>query len=422
VVKPCYAPLLTLPSLVLRMLKSLALVLCFIFLTAQYAGCQAQQNFTNKKPGSRQPATATAPVRQAKDTVKSSRITAKEAAAAQPPQAAWLEQQFHADQVWSGGDGAYSISLGSGKTLWLFGDSFLGTIAGGTRKDNLMIHNAVGLQDHKAGKISYYWSGKEKPSSFFSDGGGYWLWPGDGAFSNNRVYCFARRIGLVPGKENDPFGFVWKQDELVVIDNPADSPENWKPRHLALKFSDGDFHVGCACLAEPSAEADGWLYVQGIREKSRQAVLARISLLALKKLDLDSFEFLHVATDGKTSWTKQTEQASPIFEQAATEGSLLKTKDGYLCLYNRSGMGTEIVGRTAAQLTGPWSAEQLLYRIPESQSKRGFCYAGKAHPEQPAPPDYLAVTYAINPGDLAHHCRDPLAYFPHVIYLKTSSK
>ena len=34
---------------------------------------------------------------------------------------------------WTGGDGAYSVSLPAGRTLWLFGDSVLGTVREGRR-------------------------------------------------------------------------------------------------------------------------------------------------------------------------------------------------------------------------------------------------------------------------------------------------
>jgi hypothetical protein len=401
------------------MRKSICPLLLALILEAQSTQYQAQQIFTSQWKASsgpelaqaRDPAPASAPPASAppdKQAAKQNNL---------PENPVDLEKEFRSDKDWSGGDGAYSISLPDNKVLWLFGDSMLGTINNGSAKDALMIHNAVALQDLKAGKMAFYWKHPAKPASFFDDAAAYWLWPGDGTYYGGRVYCFARRVGQIPGKEGDPFGFVWKQDELIVINNPKDKPDNWQCRHAALDFTTSDFHLGSACLQDGA-----WLYVLGMREKTRQAILARISLVKLAQNPGRSFEFLSTARNGKPSWCKHALQASTLFDRVATEGSLLKTKDGYLCLYHRNSMGADIVARKATQIEGPWSDEQLLYQIPEAQTKRGFCYAGKAHPEQPADPGFLALTYSVNPGTLEAYAKDPLAYFPHVVYLKNSQK
>ena len=238
------------------MQKTLSLVL-FLFFAATVAPCQSGQ----KQDGTPQPYVAQKPSR--------------------------LARAFHTDSAWSGGDGAYSISLGKDRTLWIFGDSFIGTISGGRRLNNVMIHNAIALQDQKSGKMSFYWAKQSQPASYFADKDSYWLWPGDGIFYNDRVYCFARQVAQVQGKENDPFGFVWKQDELAIIANPSDDPQNWQVRHLPLAFTDTQIHLGCACWHD-----NNWLYVLGIKESTRQAILARISLSKLSNLELKYFEFL----------------------------------------------------------------------------------------------------------------------------------
>lgn len=324
-----------------------------------------------------------------------------------------LESEFRQDKLWSGGDGSYSIALPGGLALWLFGDSFIGTIDSGTREGNQMVHNAVAIQNIEKHTMSFYWNRQNKAGSYFPDGKDYWYWPGDGVFLNGKVYCFAKKTGMIKGKEDDPFGFVWLQDELVVIDNPLESPDNWQCRHVPVPFSNKQIHIGTACLAD-----SGYLYILGQKETAR-AFLARLSVNHLENLELDSFEFLASSKGGKTFWVKDPKAASIIWQQAAAEASLSKIHGSYLCLYHKNGLGAEVVVRTAKSIEGPWSDEKLVYTIPEKQCKRGFTYAAKAHPEQLSDKNLLAITYAINPGDLKAHNKDPLAYFPKVAFIKS---
>jgi hypothetical protein len=320
-----------------------------------------------------------------------------------------LFAQFSQNPMWTGSDGAYSVDLHNGKALWLFSDTFIGIISGGKRQNNDLINNSIGLQDISAGKMTFYWKQKQKPGSYFPEENGYWLWLGDGAFYKNKVYCFAKRISSIPGHKNEPFGFVYKQDELIVIDNSSDDPAHWQCRHLLLPFTGTELHFGTACLIDGKM-----LYVMGLHEKTRQSLLARIPLADLEKLNLEAFEFLHKDKD-EASWSNKTSDCAPLFEKAAAEASISKVGNKYLCILHPGGSGARIVGRTAPTLSGPWSEEKLLYTIPDDLFKRGMCYAAKGHPEQPCQRGSMIVTYLINPGPLEAHEKDPYIYYPRVV-------
>lgn len=53
---------------------------------------------------------------------------------------------FRTDLRWLGSDDAYSVDLGAGRTLWLFGDTFISRSPLNTRRIATMIRNSVGLQ------------------------------------------------------------------------------------------------------------------------------------------------------------------------------------------------------------------------------------------------------------------------------------
>jgi hypothetical protein len=46
------------------------------------------------------------------------------------------DRLFHSDPRWLGADAAYSVDLGRGRFLWLFGDGFVARKAGDTRRQS----------------------------------------------------------------------------------------------------------------------------------------------------------------------------------------------------------------------------------------------------------------------------------------------
>lgn len=58
-----------------------------------------------------------------------------------------LTRMFERTSSWTGDDAAYSVRLAQDKILWLFGDSFMGTISNNRRERFSLIHNSVALQN-----------------------------------------------------------------------------------------------------------------------------------------------------------------------------------------------------------------------------------------------------------------------------------
>src|SRR5438477_11118578 len=90
--------------------------------------------------------------------------------------ASWPEADrlFHQDPRWLGADAAYSIDLGAERSLWLFGDTFVATSAGGRRTASSMPRNTVAVQDGRnpaTATMRFFWGSDAagKPASFFPD-------------------------------------------------------------------------------------------------------------------------------------------------------------------------------------------------------------------------------------------------------------
>src|SRR5215510_14128408 len=90
---------------------------------------------------------------------------------------------FHQEPRWLGGDAAYTIDLGDGRTLWLFGDSFIATTPAHVRSEATMVRNSVAVmsgRDPASATMEFAWRDGSPPSSFFSEDGDHWSWPSGG--------------------------------------------------------------------------------------------------------------------------------------------------------------------------------------------------------------------------------------------------
>ena len=58
---------------------------------------------------------------------------------------------FPYESGWLGGDGAYSIPLSPTRTLWLFGDTFIGADGQADREGAAFIHNSIAISECRDG-------------------------------------------------------------------------------------------------------------------------------------------------------------------------------------------------------------------------------------------------------------------------------
>ena len=93
---------------------------------------------------------------------------------------------FPYSQGWLGADDAYSIPISPNHSLWLFGDTFVGTPKTQLRNQSkTMVRNSVGIsvcRPRHACTMRYFWNkpNDPKPRSFFDTGtDDLWYWPLD---------------------------------------------------------------------------------------------------------------------------------------------------------------------------------------------------------------------------------------------------
>ena len=146
---------------------------------------------------------------------------------------------FQRDSGWIGADGNYSIPLATNKTLWLFSDTFVGEVKDGKRKNAVMIHNSIALQQGTNRPEFFYGHTREgKPDSFIKPTHGVahgYFWLTHGVRTRQALYFFL--VQVVTVKPDDPFGFKVKDGWLAEVANPDASPPDWHITQRKVPFT-----------------------------------------------------------------------------------------------------------------------------------------------------------------------------------------
>jgi hypothetical protein len=326
-----------------------------------------------------------------------------------------LTQKFTHTSGWTGGDGATSIRLNDKRTLWLFGDTWIGRVENGKRVESRMVNNTVAWQEVGEDKpLRFFWDTKEKePAALLRpELKAEWYWPGDGAMIDGKLYLFCkvvkRKEAGAPG-----FQFDWFANDLLKVENPLDKPTAWQIRRCRVSRTENDVRLGVGCRA-----AGDYFYSLALfPSKDRKAFdspvgLARVQCEQLAEFDGRGWKYRCQAENGPT-WSDKPENLIALFRDAAPEMTIGQVRGipGFVALYTAFGLGGDIMIRHAQNPEGPWSKPTRVYRCAESD-KRIFTYAAKFHPELSTKGGQLIVTYCRNIGDLAEHVKRPDIYIP----------
>jgi hypothetical protein len=315
------------------------------------------------------------------------------------------EEAFRRDPRWLGGDGAYSVPLGQGRVLWLFGDSFVGDGTSRERAKARVVRNTVAIQkgpDPSSASVSFFWKTRGgHADAFFPDKGERWFWPGSGAMVQGRLLVFLMEISPARGA----LGFEAAGWAAELIDNPNDDPGAWRASRVHASPNPFSVIVGSACCV---VEGD-YLYVFGADEGSRGAYLVRFKAGDAARGDLESPEWWA----GGPGWVAQASLASrpaPLFLDAQMEFTVhFEPRLGrYVEVQTGGFLDHCLTLRWSRDLTGEWSGRTGFY-CPEGT--RGLlAYAGKAHPGLMG--GDLVCTMALNTLDESRLLGDSSLYYP----------
>lgn len=294
-----------------------------------------------------------------------------------------------------GSDAAHSIPLSAERRLWLFGDTFLGSVRDGRRASvTAFIHNCIAIEDTTVHppEIRYHW--RDGPDAFFphvAGTPGQFFWPTNGVVLDGMLFlfCYSANAG-------GTLGFTLDRTILIRVYNPQDDPAEWLWDARDFGLGSHEFGLHSAVYANPP-----YLYMLGFEEDpfTGHAVLARTRIADLLAGGLsETLEYWGMAVKGP-GWVPTAEDLVPLFQPPNSE-----TQIQYVPGWNRFLVTTYdpftpgIYLTTAPALTGPWDPPVRIYNVPEhlTTSFDVMSYAARLHPDLSVNPYELVISYATN--------------------------
>lgn len=340
----------------------------------------------------------------------------------------WLaaDAMFKKDPQWRGGDGAQSIAIGGGKTVWLFGDSFIDVAAYSpnasvqwSRTGSHFIRNSVGVQtgtDPAAPSTTFdgYWRGSTTPTDFFTaTSPGHFLWSAGGVMIGSRLV-------MLFGDRDGPGLGTYRFEQFFYVDNPgATAPTSWAMQSAQAPDTMPNFGF----LPEPiSISLDGlyvYIYYSGGGGPGCTAAngmrAARFLASDIAAGDFSSRDWW----DGsgfrpQTSFTACSDVPAVIANMTMINGgaggNVLKDANGRYMEFAGGAFYGGLFTQSAASPTGPWPGGTNAFVPAESTRTGANTYIWMAHDHLTGVPAGTTwVTWNSN-GDTVFN--DETLYYP----------
>lgn len=330
---------------------------------------------------------------------------------------------FRRTAGWTGADGAATVSLSPGVTLWLFGDTWVGEVVDGRRSRATMINNSLAVQYGRQpppARAEFFTTraGASRPTALLvpTDRGFYW--PLSGVRTSRGLFLLASHVEKC-GAANDAFGFRMLGVDLLRVEGPPERPDRWQVRAQQLPWCRPDRQQSGVFFGVALLRHGPRVYLYGCEEdrtvtpQRKYAVVARVA-----ENQIDQWQAWQFYCGGQ--WSSDGRNPDRLFGRAANEFSVsYQPRLGrFVAVYTPGGLSAQIEIRTALAPEGPWGDPLVAYTCPEMRrDAKVFCYAAKGHPELSAD-DELIVTYATNSPDFWYVASHAEYYWPTFIRLK----
>lgn len=290
-----------------------------------------------------------------------------------------------------GQDGAYSIPINDQETLWVFGDTFIGTYDEMGRRIIERMPNSTGLicrsKDAGSGLTDFIYLTDEKGElrqliPLLPDEASevHRIWAMHGCCIDGKIFLYYIRVRILP-EGQWPYKFDVDGSGLAIAHYPELIFQRIEDHGSTIFWRNDEPLFGVAVLP---VTADGFVYVYGSYYKDWQhhCALARVPFDSLGYISY--YEYL---ISPKPEWSVDRTKTISIMEGMPTEMSVSYNAhlSCYLAVHSLETTG-KIVGRTAPHPWGPWSDPVVLWtpKVPLRNPlvyNGPLVYAGKEHPE-----------------------------------------
>lgn len=300
---------------------------------------------------------------------------------------------------WTGGDVAYSYRLPDGRSLWLWGDTFLDTVYPDRHRPVVpFIHNSIVLTDSLGGFTTLYGGTEKDPVAYFNARDPYEFWP-NCAFMNksrSKIYVMMATIKI---SGSGIFGFELVGNSVGVL-NAADFSIQ-----KIFKFSKGslvDWSAG-------TLEDGDYVYLYGT-ESTTYTKFMHVCRTSIRR-PFEKIEYY----DG-ANWTTDASRSARLKGAVSEQYSVFKYNGKYYLL-SQEGilLSPDIYLWDAAGPVGPFTRERKVYTTPQTDGNI-ITYNATAHTEF-IQNGQLLVGYCVNSLNGVDLYRNADNYRPYFVWV-----
>ncbi|UWO01826.1 DUF5005 domain-containing protein [Bacteroides sp. D2] len=312
----------------------------------------------------------------------------------------------------TGGDGMYSIPLPDGRSIFLMGDSYIGTVTNGQRSASDHMYRNTYIVYNKGKVNAIYGANSNKnasaavPPEFLDEK--KWYWPGHGFVDDNKLYIFQT---LMYQGGDDMWGFRYETTHVLEYNLP--DFELVKTTPIPFKGSE-DIHYGMAVLKESDyvyiyAQVD----VSNDMDPISEVLVARSTMNSL----YTGWEYY---TD--SGWSTNASAAVKLkgltSVPVSSQFNVFKLCDKYVLLTQKKTFNSgEIYTFIADTPYGPWRNKQLIFKTYEQDIPHLFTYNAMGHP-QFEKDGMILVSYNVNTEVFAEQFSDVTTYRPRFFWVE----
>lgn len=314
-------------------------------------------------------------------------LTAQQVYSQAQPDSGFNALLRNASGGWIAGDATFSIALTEDKTLWLFGDSFIGTVNPADSSINTgakMIRNCAIIQDGDS-LVSLYGGTFANPTDFVTSltPDSSWYWPEHGLIENDTLKIFLSEFKVGPG----PAGFNFKYNALYIARFAY--PEIVLVDLTRLPYYDNNG----VCYGNSVLVENGYTYIYGRKETDTVYHISYSHVARVPEGNITApWEFYN-----GVSWVSNPAETKKIASEAVSQQyGVFKLNEKYVLVTQEIWFSQKIHSLTSAFLYGPYSNRKLLYQTPLLYPGT-FTYNAFPHP-QFNEDDKLLISYNTN-GD-----------------------
>jgi len=304
---------------------------------------------------------------------------------------------------WTGADGTYSVLLPDNLNLWVWSDSYLGTVNPETRLRSNPIfqaHNSLTILNQTTGTLTTVGYPKNKSSYFVPSNSADWFWPGDSIVLESKSGEYEIQTMLLEWTGE----FEYQGTSVATMAYPSMKILSIEP----INLPDLTIEWGTRIFKQGK-----YFYFYGIMDPGtayKSPYVARFPAIS-DLTNPTNWEYWNATS---STWVTGQSNATPMAGVPAITNEysvdLLNATTGPF--YLMTGMNTitppypdweYVTTYYSCSPQGPWTTATVVYTTPESGAPGCsvgtlYTYDPKAHPEFPSSAGIL-VSYNVNAND-----------------------